>query len=277
MTLDTSPVQVDSLVMQRMFSEFPVVGSCNGIICLENMSGNVVYLWNPCTRQYRRILAPLQGKTGYKMGFGYDSISDDYKVLCIVSVLSKVFVYSANAYSWRQFQDPILKKVEMDTKTNIVVVKGVLYFDCTDNGLISFDLHKEVFRLVMFPTIIQGQMLNVLDFKGSLAVVYESIGDEPECEVWTLDDASDQVSWTKKFSIDISWRTLDIESTLRPHGHLGGGKLYGIALVNDFFEYIFCDYEKRESKFYGLGEGDGHAILTYSETLVWLEDFQQVE
>lgn len=33
-------------------------------------------------------------------------------------------------------------------------------------------------------------------------------------------------------------------------------------LVNDLFEYVFCEYEKREFKFYGLRDGDVHATLT---------------
>nr|XP_017251619.1 PREDICTED: F-box protein CPR30-like [Daucus carota subsp. sativus]XP_017251620.1 PREDICTED: F-box protein CPR30-like [Daucus carota subsp. sativus] len=152
-TLDMFPVQINSLVMPSMFSAYPLVGSCNGIVCVENIS-NSIYLWNPSIRQYKRIAGPFRFELQYKLGFGFDSISNDYKVICIMYKtwtevkVPEVFVYSANADSWRNFEDPVLENLKIYWGYH-VVVKGVVYF-YNVNEFISFDLHKEVFGLVPF-------------------------------------------------------------------------------------------------------------------------------
>lgn len=86
----------------------------------------------------------------YRLGFGYDSVSDDYKVVRFVyedldDHVPAVQVYSSKADCWRQFQDPVLSKWKCNPYGQIdCVVNGVLYLDC-DYKLVSFDFHEEVF------------------------------------------------------------------------------------------------------------------------------------
>ncbi|PRQ57336.1 putative F-box domain-containing protein [Rosa chinensis] len=64
-----------------------IVGSCNGLICVEIDEKDMV-LWNPCTGQ-SNLLPKRTSKlcgVGYDLtmkfsGFGYDSTNDDYKVV----------------------------------------------------------------------------------------------------------------------------------------------------------------------------------------------------
>ncbi|XP_057462260.1 F-box protein CPR1-like [Actinidia eriantha] len=69
-----------------------IVGSCNGLICLSTLSYNLT-IWNPSTgKAYNLPYNPteisyrhpsiLDSPTGTSIifGFGYDNISDDYKV-----------------------------------------------------------------------------------------------------------------------------------------------------------------------------------------------------
>lgn len=81
-------------------------------------------------------------------------------------------------------------------------MKDILYFSSWDEQqLITFDLRKEVFGLVPIPSFVRKKWSDVLDFKGSIAVAYESVSG---IHLWTLDDyVSGQVSsWTKMFSIE---------------------------------------------------------------------------
>ncbi|KAL1816570.1 hypothetical protein ACET3Z_019144 [Daucus carota] len=113
--------------------------------------------------------------------------------------LSSCPVYSSTADSWTsEFKAPILKNVEYYGRTN-VVVDGVLYFDDNKDHLISFDLHNEIFGLVPIPSLTRMGS-DVLDFQGSVAMVFQS-GFEIY-DLWTLDNVSGDVSWTKKFSIE---------------------------------------------------------------------------
>ncbi|KAK1397982.1 hypothetical protein POM88_007845 [Heracleum sosnowskyi] len=63
-------------------------------------------------------------------------------------------------------------------------------------ALVSFDFHKEVLGLVLFPKSIKRKRSNVLDYEGSVAMVFQSVGDGRGAgvDLWTLDDVSGKTS-----------------------------------------------------------------------------------
>lgn len=276
--LSNSPVHFHRLVMPPFFeSEYRVISSFNGIICLANLFGNVVYLWNPTIRQCRKLPEPTMHTTRsipVKMGFGYDSNSSEYKVLRFVcenlsDVIPIVQVYSTDTDCWKEFRAPILQNWK-DWSGAQIVVDGILYFDGADE-LVSFDLRNEVFGLVPFPTFIQTKKSDVLDFEGSVAMVFESgLG----IDLWTLDDVSGQVSWTKSFSIEN-----ESETEMWLQSYLGARQFYGRMIFNEGHSLyrILYDYEKKQMKYYGLGEENTHENLKYTVSLVSLDRFEQVE
>lgn len=158
--------------------------SYNGIICLCD-DEDVFYLWNPSIREFKRLPPAPPRRLAFakydKIGFGYDSISKDYRIIRIVGenlsddVLPKVHLYSSNTDSWKRFEDPTLKRLSRCGHTDIVV-NGVLYME---NGteLILFDLHREVFRVIVLPGFIETKMSNLLDFEGSVGMIFKSVGD----------------------------------------------------------------------------------------------------
>ncbi|CAA2970161.1 Hypothetical predicted protein, partial [Olea europaea subsp. europaea] len=85
-----SSLSSDELVRQVMVElDNPVKGakrkvynSCDGLLCIKDTAGNVC-IWNPSTRELKRLPDCLSanGRIGY--GLGYDSSSGDYKVLSI--------------------------------------------------------------------------------------------------------------------------------------------------------------------------------------------------
>ncbi|XP_074354776.1 F-box/kelch-repeat protein At3g06240-like [Apium graveolens] len=156
---DSSSIRINSHFMPRLFSHTRFVSSYNGIICLKSIPGRApgVYLWNPSVGQYKELPSIRLGPYSYsKERFGYDFISNDYKVVRILylkpaDVFLVVHVYSNNANSWREFKNPILKKLESNDRSHSIVVNGVLYLGNEDE-LITFDLHQEVLGLVSLPS-----------------------------------------------------------------------------------------------------------------------------
>ena len=78
--LSNWPVRV---VKPSVFRHARVVGtsSCNGIVCLNDHK--FVYLWNPSIRMCKIIRVPklyVSRLNRVKIGFGYDSTSNDYMV-----------------------------------------------------------------------------------------------------------------------------------------------------------------------------------------------------
>lgn len=61
-----------------------VVGTCNGLVCLADdlmCYAFVLVIWNPSVRKYVTLPNPLGGYGCGSFGFGYDSLTNDYKVV----------------------------------------------------------------------------------------------------------------------------------------------------------------------------------------------------
>lgn len=279
-----SPVHFNRLVIPPFFElDCQVVGSYNGIICLANFfdNVNVVHLWNPTIRQCRKLPEPIMHTTmsiPAVVGFGYDSNSNGYKVLRILfgklfDVIPIVQVYSTYTNCWKEFRAPILqngKLSETSFRQTQIVVNGVLYFDGGDD-LVSFDLCNEVFGLLPFPSFIQEKWSDILDFEGSVAMVFESVSG---IDLWTLDDVCGHVSWTKSFSIEN-----DSQTEIWLQSYLGAGQFFGRKTFNEGFPMynVVYDYEKKDSKYHAIGDQYFKSKLKYTESLVSLDGFEKVE
>ncbi|XP_016712492.1 F-box protein CPR1 [Gossypium hirsutum] len=97
-----------------------ILGSCNGLLALIDDNGRI-FLWNPSTRK-SQVLPSSEiefsspsiffPRSTY-CGFGYDPISDDYKLVRMVQVHGKnnsylhseAKVYSLRSNSWRRIKD----------------------------------------------------------------------------------------------------------------------------------------------------------------------------
>lgn len=86
--------------------------SCDGLVCLSNKGRDVAYLWNPSTKQCRMLPAPNKNLSRWDvfLGLGFDSFSNDYKLLRIGSRFPprriQAELYSSKANSWKEIQIP---------------------------------------------------------------------------------------------------------------------------------------------------------------------------
>ncbi|XP_017252319.2 F-box/kelch-repeat protein At3g23880 [Daucus carota subsp. sativus] len=56
--MNDSLIHINCVVMPWCFvTHVLVVGTCNGIVCLDTMHGAEVCLWNPCTNMWKRVWA----------------------------------------------------------------------------------------------------------------------------------------------------------------------------------------------------------------------------
>ena len=80
------------------------LGSCNGILCLLacGYTGFVtIRLWNPSIRKFNEL--PYLGKQqGEMYGFGYDAVTNNYKVVVVFE--DEVKVYTLSTDSWKNIQ-----------------------------------------------------------------------------------------------------------------------------------------------------------------------------
>ncbi|KAK1382678.1 hypothetical protein POM88_020413 [Heracleum sosnowskyi] len=258
------------------------VVSCNGLVCLSTRrTGDSLYLWNPLMKRFKELPVPnIQAHCALDVGFCFDSVSNDYKVLRIVlsDVTSAIEaeLYSTNANSWREIQLPAtVEKVLLPWPyAKCVNTKaGVLYLE-KRKELLSFDSRNEAFGVHPFPNFMHHKkMSGVLDFNGSAAMIIQSVSDVSVLSLWTLDNVCGMVSWVKKFNLDvvpgISWIAL----------HLGCGQF--VSRYGRLFDAVYCFHDYKRKKIIQLTLPPRNravvSVFKFTGSLVSLEGFERLD
>ncbi|XP_010511566.1 PREDICTED: LOW QUALITY PROTEIN: uncharacterized protein LOC104787662, partial [Camelina sativa] len=92
---------------------------CRGMICLT-LNNSELAIWKIGSEEFMRIPMVEPGQPTNLLGFGYDRLSDDYKIVMIIS--SKTYIYALKGGIWREsvpntslhckFKDPTGRVVE---------------------------------------------------------------------------------------------------------------------------------------------------------------------
>ncbi|XP_017219713.1 F-box/kelch-repeat protein At3g06240-like [Daucus carota subsp. sativus] len=82
-----------------------VVGSVRGLVCLTGR--NMLSLWNPATHQSKETFAEARfADRAYDIGFGFDPVSDNYKLVILSEDLRFAMVYHSNSDNWIEISAP---------------------------------------------------------------------------------------------------------------------------------------------------------------------------
>ncbi|XP_059660424.1 F-box protein CPR1-like [Cornus florida] len=220
---------------------YRIVGSCNGLICLSDdlfaMSvaefTNVIILWNPAIQKSVRLPMPRftddsHGLLRFVLAFGFDSRTNDYKVVRIVHlhnsfdfvVPPEVDVYELSTGVWRSSGSAAPPYYANVGHWSHVFVNGASHwvaFECLGvygfkqnrNLILSFDMGSEVFKEMILPdSVANGRKLNlsIALFGESLSVFHYDDGywsTSKSCCIWVMKEYGVEGSWTKLFTVDL--------------------------------------------------------------------------
>ncbi|KAK1362724.1 hypothetical protein POM88_047198 [Heracleum sosnowskyi] len=220
-------IYVDTRENSTLLCELPsftwlilIVCSCNGLVCVGGLRGYDICLGNPMTRRFKKVPPPSEYADceNALLGFGFDDISNDYKILKIsefpeeddddsVICALQAEMYSVNDDSWKKIGIPETLTYFPISRSVCLNPKGsrFLYFE-GKYELLSFDLHNEVFRVHSYPIPplqLQLRKSYVMDFEGSVAMFFnESTNDGSAPSLWTLNEVLGNWSCTKEFNLD---------------------------------------------------------------------------
>ncbi|CAN0841606.1 F-box protein CPR1 [Linum grandiflorum] len=210
--------------------ELQYVGSCNGLVCLNIFQDenrrvasliNMV-LWNPSTSNFCFAPPPPPLRDlcdGAKLvyGFGYDSVSDDFKsiriAVCPMSC-SSTEVLSWGKRSWKKVRDKKHICIEgpqmMDIHPDPVTTNGRANWMVDPRSykgeLLSFKFAKEEFQWLSTPLKDYHGMKTACVWKGSLAMLVEK---DQHTTLWLFndddydddDDRDPSLCWSKLFTV----------------------------------------------------------------------------
>ncbi|KAK1354098.1 hypothetical protein POM88_047354 [Heracleum sosnowskyi] len=275
--------------LPQKFDDYNVnICSCNGLVCLTGFSKYIGYIWNPSTRRIKILPAPNKRSIYFEpgVGFGFDPVSGDYKILRLVrrsddsdsdsfpQFVIEAELYSTSTDSWKDISVPeTLKRFHPFRPSKCVCTKnGVVYVEGID-VLLSFDLKNEQFGVHRYPphsTVLRKSRIFEID--GSVAMIdRKNVKDEGSVpSLWMLEDVGGRLSWTEKFDLNI----IHEKDYAVPCLNLGVGQY--VALNDD--GYLYYDYgsgKEVNEKFDPPRECT--SIINYTESLVSLKGFEKQE
>ncbi|XP_030944849.1 F-box/kelch-repeat protein At3g23880-like isoform X1 [Quercus lobata] len=207
---------------------FLVVGTCNGLIFLaDDLYGHhKFFLWNPCVRKFVKLPKPnitcfSHDAFDASVGFGFDSKTDDYKVVRLVTLEEKgqegksppeVEVYSLSTGKWRMLTASPPIGAARGRKPEAFVNGALHWVALTKTGnkflnfVMVFDLGEEVFREIALPKL-SGQngdeywvSVSISAYGNSLALFQQGFSIN-RLRIWVMKDYADASSWTKIISL----------------------------------------------------------------------------
>ncbi|XP_074319041.1 F-box protein CPR1-like [Silene latifolia] len=200
-----------------------ISGSVHGVLLLVDSPKQTLCLFNPSNKTQRLVPPAPSQKPACDdfenlevFGFGYDSVTDDYKVVRLVEwfdsgsgLCRETSVYSMRNDSWESVNDETSVSYTLE-EINAVAVDEVLYFVVISTDYKSvmkcFDLRTSTFSLVDFPELDSdsGKTMSLRSLCGCLCLLVSyhkhRVGLDFEflyADVWEMND----YKWVKLFSI----------------------------------------------------------------------------
>ncbi|XP_021666818.2 F-box protein CPR1-like [Hevea brasiliensis] len=287
-----NPVEELDCLFKDLKRSVNIVGSCNGVICLSyNVYGRYTdgaALWNPSVRKIVKIPCPNVTFTSHgfykqSLGFGFDSATDDYKLVRIVYLPDSNFnfhkipplveIYTLRSRGWRKVHND-LKYVITDFSTS-AFLNGTCHWVATNppNGpdvcyaIVSFSLGKEVFgKMEVQDCLVKKyHFIDVAVSDGSLLLVAITKLTEEGCfSVWMMKEYGVPGSWTNLFNIS------HLEGIRRLVAFRQSGD---VLLANIAGELVFYDPKTEEFSYTQiLGIASSFYLDTLAESLVLLDE-----
>ncbi|KAH9617733.1 hypothetical protein KSS87_021553 [Heliosperma pusillum] len=220
-----SAKSVDKLTHKFDHPESYPIGLCNGLVCfIVGLGHKMLCLWNPATSEHHYIKGPhlSQGSVPLYWGFGYDPLSEDYKILVLGELMprkpfAQLFRLRSTSNTWipveclsdHEMSDFMVKRTQKNSKefTSLPILVGhTLYWktgDIDPSKLLAFDLATDSFQIVPLPTPEPAKTLDfyICKIRQCLCAcwIVESPFPSKYMKVWMLDGHGNDKVWKSMF------------------------------------------------------------------------------
>ncbi|TMW93845.1 hypothetical protein EJD97_011086 [Solanum chilense] len=266
-----------------------LMGPCHGLTALMNFSSTI--LVNRSTKNYRLLPpSPFNCPRGFhrsieSVGFGFDSIAKDYKIVIILyvyfegpsgypeEITKKVEVYELEIDCWRE-----LDHVNQQLPSLFWLPCSQIYFrgschwiaisEVDPLVILSFDMSKEIFQTMKMPHtcyFIGGPRYSLVILNDFLTLICYSY-QQPAIDqlndlidIWIMNDYCVCESWSKEYTV----AGLPIES---PLSILNGYLLLFQSKSGSLMSYNLNSNEVNELNLHGCP--GTLRVIVYKESLI---------
>ncbi|XP_059441998.1 F-box/kelch-repeat protein At3g06240-like [Corylus avellana] len=259
---------------EYLFSLCGIIGSCNGLVCFRTYDKQLIVIWNPSIRKYKKLpFEPVKFEYPTEnFAFGYDSVNNDYKVLKIMEfgrMFFEVHVYSLKAHSWRLVEDKWpFKGLRICSKP--IYFNGTLLWlvkNWTDRiRLLAFRLTTEKFEEQTLP--VEPRAIETLDvLEGSICV--SAYRPDAQCiDFWIMKETN----WTQLCTLPVP---LTLLHTFLPRLMMMGIEMtWRVVFSTDDGEKVLMEmvYNNNKNYFwYDIKKKTHSNALTHIGKMTWIE------
>ncbi|KAG6604900.1 F-box protein, partial [Cucurbita argyrosperma subsp. argyrosperma] len=222
--VDLPDFRDEKLSVKRIFtpfsatmSEYDVVGSCHGFLCLsDSLYNDKLFIYNPFTRDYLELPKTKEfSNPDVVCGVGFHPQTKQFKVLTIVYARgfrriqrrfshSEVQIFTLGSSNWRSIGKLYHHLAQGQPQA---VVNGRLHWVSLPprhhlgRAIVSFDLETEQFIDIPKPDLgsLSRNNYHLVILNGCLsAAVYCTYG---KMEIWVMKEYGVKESWVKSFNI----------------------------------------------------------------------------
>ncbi|XP_071724727.1 F-box/kelch-repeat protein At3g06240-like [Rutidosis leptorrhynchoides] len=215
----------------NIYKDDASIAVSDGVLCLAKKTG-VIVLWNPTIQKTLTLPEPSFGKhlrseEKYVLGFAFDSLANDYKVIKIICSKDEqshqVGVFTLRSKSWKLVSETnpsyILSGPALPSINDALHWLGF----SDDNiypDIVGFDVNAEVFREFKLPNI----------------DVNAEVGGDFEChhlELWVMKEYGHVESWTKIWTFSGSRHSISSRSF--------GARILGLRVKGEILWQMLSD------------------------------------
>ncbi|KAL3508097.1 hypothetical protein ACH5RR_033479 [Cinchona calisaya] len=197
---------------------YSLLGSCNGLVLMVDFD-NCLFLMNPTTLELVKVpdsslaLDPIRRFSLH--GFGYDSSSDDYKIVILtcygnpfgVNEGTFVDVYSLKMKTWRRIENSPYDHSYSYEVNSGVLLHGAIHWLATETSVedspvivAALSLSDEKFTHLGVPSCFNernSSAYKLVVLEGCLGMVCNVVYEDYQFYIWIMKEYGVQESWTK--------------------------------------------------------------------------------
>lgn len=263
-----------------------LVGSVNGLVCFSRptLRPTNVVIWNPATYRFKDIMVShlnLSNPLRIYVAFGFNSVDDDYKVVCIYRFRSgknpemsfRFRMYSCKDDSWKELEPGF--DFNLGFITGCVTVKGNPFwmgFYKEKEVWLTVNVQTEVIRMFSGPENVKNAAtsVSIMALDDNAAQIVYSPGTESSdmIHVYALEDNSG--TWTLMYAIESMGLQMPVHLQCYKDGRFVMKDRHSKLFTYDLVSEVIKDL--------GVGEEmEAHYMATnYIESLVAIEGMERV-